>query len=85
MTALLNELACTWVVFTSTRLLLNSFARLNIDTIALAQADPGRLPDRGESWGRYYATNPRVIAANIPLHFTRLCPLYASVGGTVRH
>jgi hypothetical protein len=85
MTGLLYELACTWVVFTSTRSLLNSFARLNIDTFALAKADPGRLPDHGESWGRYYETNPRVIAANIPFHFTRLCSHCASVGDTARH
>ena len=51
MTQLLNEIACTWVVFTSTRLLLNSFARLNIDTIGLAKADPSRLPDGGEQLG----------------------------------
>lgn len=85
MTGLLNELACAWVVFTSTRLLLNSFARLNVDTIALAKADPGRLPDGGESWGCYYETDPRVIAANIPLHLTRLCAHCSSVAGTARH
>ncbi len=85
MTSLLNELACTWVVFTSTRLLLNSFARLNIDTIALAKADPSRLPDSGESWGRYYETDPRVMTANIPLHFVRLCPQDAGIAAGARH
>ena len=85
MTQLLNEIACTWVVFTSTRLLLNSFARLNIDTIGLAKADPGQLPDGGESWGRYYETDPRVMTANIPLHFVRLCPRHAGTPGTAAH
>jgi hypothetical protein len=84
MTELLNELACTWVVFTSTRLLLNSFARLSIDTIVLAKADPSRLPDGGKSWGRYYETDPRVMTANIPLHFTRLYPRGAGVAATAR-
>jgi hypothetical protein len=72
MTAWLHELACAWVVFTSTRLLLNSFSRLNIDMIRLAEAAPSRLPDGGASWGRYYETHPHVMTANIPLHFARL-------------
>jgi hypothetical protein len=85
MTGLLNTLACTWVVFTSTRLLLNSFDRLNVHTIGLATADPGRLSDGGESWGRYYETDPRVMAANIPLHFGRLCRQDAGTANQARH
>jgi hypothetical protein len=73
------------VVFTSTRLLLNSFDRLNIVTIALAQADPNRLPDRGASWGRYYESSPRVIIANVPLHFDRLSPHRTPIGASARH
>ena len=72
MTRLLHELGRTWVVFTSTRALLNSFARLEIATIPLAPADPSRLPDAGKSWGSYYATDPQVMTANIPLGFIRL-------------
>lgn len=85
MTNLLNQMACTWVVFTSTRLLLNSFARLNIETIALAKADRSRLLDGGESWGRYYDTDPRVMTANIPLHVVRLCPDEAGIAAAARH
>ena len=85
MTQLLHELACTWVVFTSTRLLLNSFARLSMDTIMLTRADPRRLPDRGESWGRYYETDPRVMTANIPMHFLRLCSQGADTADNGRH
>lgn len=72
MTALLHELGRTWVVFTSTRALLNSFSRLNIATIDLGRADPSRLPDRGANWGSYYATDPHVMTANIPLGFLHL-------------
>jgi hypothetical protein len=72
MTALLHHLGRTWVVFTSTRSLLNSFARLGIAPIVLAPADPTRLPDRGVSWGSYYATGPQVMTANIPLGFIHL-------------
>jgi hypothetical protein len=72
MTRLLHELGRTWVVFTSTRGLFNSFARVGIAPIPLASADPSRLPDGGKSWGSYYATNPRVMTANIPLGFIHL-------------
>lgn len=72
MTGLLRELERTWVVFTSTRTLLNSFMRLGIATIELARADPARLADGGASWGTYYATDPRVMTANIPLGFAHL-------------
>lgn len=72
MTALLHRLQRTWVVFTSTRSLLNSFARLEIAPIVLAPADPGRLLDGGSSWGSYYTTRPQVMTANIPLGFIHL-------------
>ncbi|RPI39170.1 MAG: hypothetical protein EHM59_22400 [Betaproteobacteria bacterium] len=72
MTALLHRLQRTWVVFTSTRSLLNSFAKLEIAPIVLAKADPARLPDGGRSWGTYYATHPQVMTANVPLGFIRL-------------
>jgi hypothetical protein len=67
MGVLLHELNRTWVVFTSTRALLNSFDRLEVATITLARADPARLPDGGASWGSYYDTDPQVMTANIPL------------------
>jgi hypothetical protein len=72
MAALLHGFGRTWVVFTSTRSLLNSFVRLGIAPIVLAPADPMRLADGGESWGTYYATEPQVMTANIPLGFIRL-------------
>jgi hypothetical protein len=72
MTALLNQVERTWVVFTSTRSLLNSFTRLEIPTIVLARADATRLPDRGTRWGSYYDTDPHVMTANIPLGFVHL-------------
>ena len=80
-TALLHRLDRTWVVFTSTRSLLNSFARLGIATIVLAQADPLRLPDRGSSWGSYYDTNPQVMTANIPLGFVHLLSAQRTASG----
>jgi hypothetical protein len=72
MTALLHRMERTWVVFTSTRSLLNSFARLGIEPIVLAPANPARLPDGGRSWGTYYETEPHVMTANIPLGLIHL-------------
>ncbi|MCC6533071.1 MAG: thermostable hemolysin [Burkholderiales bacterium] len=72
MAALLHARGRTWVVFTATRSLRNSFARLGIEPIVLARADAARLPDGGRSWGSYYATDPHVMTANIPLGFIHL-------------
>ena len=54
-----------WVVFTATRELRNSFGRLGLPLASIARADPARLPDRGESWGRYYDHDPMVVAGDL--------------------
>jgi len=72
MTALLHRRGRTWVAFTATRALFNSFARLELAPIELARADPARLPDGGRSWGSYYANGPCVMAGSIPLGFIHL-------------
>ena len=41
------------------------FARLAIDIVELAPADPARLPDQGTEWGSYYELNPIVCAGFI--------------------
>lgn len=56
----------TWVVFTGTAMLLNSFQRLALSPIDLGVADPGRLGEQQAEWGNYYATQPRVMAGYIP-------------------
>lgn len=55
----------SWVIFTATRLLLNAFHRLDLRPLVLAPADPMRLPDQGASWGRYYQTDPQIVAGSI--------------------
>lgn len=69
MTALLHRQGYTWVVFTSTRALLNSFARLDALPIVLAAADPSRLEGGAERWGSYYDTRPQVMTSSILLGF----------------
>ncbi len=64
-TAFLAALGHRWVLFTATRPLANAFRRLGLKPVALAPADPARLPDGGASWGRYYAAGPVVYAGDI--------------------
>lgn len=54
-----------WVVCTSTVQLSNGFHRLGIPTHVIDRADPARLPDGGNDWGRYYEQRPMVIAIRI--------------------
>lgn len=56
----------TWVVFTGTAMLLNSFQRLALSPLDLGVADPARLGEQQAEWGSYYATQPRVMAGYIP-------------------
>ena len=60
----LDRLGYEWVVFTATRELRNTFARLGLHPVALAPADPARLHERGD-WGRYYDNDPVVMAGRI--------------------
>lgn len=71
-TQLLNSLGLRWVVFTATVSLLNSFSRLRLQPHVLAPADPARLPDRGQRWGSYYDTQPKVMFGDIHYGYTQL-------------
>lgn len=61
----LHRLRYEWVVFTATRELRNTFARLGLRPLALATADPARLADGGATWGRYYDRDPVLMAGRI--------------------
>jgi Thermostable hemolysin len=61
----LDRLGYAWVVFTATRELRNTFARLGLRPLGLATADPARLADGGANWGSYYANDPIVMAGMI--------------------
>ena len=61
-----------WVAFTGTPLLLNSFSRLTLSPVVLADADPARLEHDGREWGSYYTTRPKVMAGYIPEGFRQL-------------
>ena len=61
-----------WVVFTATRELVRLFTRLGLPLLALAKADPARLGDEAAAWGRYYDTQPVVVAGRIRLGLERV-------------
>ena len=67
----LHKLRYEWVVFTATRGVRNTFARLGLYPLAIARADPTRLADRDAAWGSYYANDPIVMAGKIS-HGVRL-------------
>ena len=61
----LDRLGYEWVVFTATRELRNTFARLGLHPVSLAPADRARLAERGGDWGSYYDNDPVVMAGRI--------------------
>ena len=61
----LHRLRYEWVVFTATRELRNTFARLGLRPLAVATAEPSRLADGGATWGSYYAMDPVLMAGRI--------------------
>ena len=66
LTAYLKNAGYDWAVFTAVRQLRNAFARLGIELIPLAAADATRLPEMERmAWGRYYETQPIVVAASV--------------------
>jgi hypothetical protein len=68
----LMQLRRRWVVSTLTRPLRLLFARLGVQPIELARADPSRLGFEAAGWGSYYAHDPIVCAARLPLAASRL-------------
>jgi len=48
------------------------FERLGVKIVDLGDADPARLPEGGEEWGRYYDLRPRVCAGMIALALPKL-------------
>lgn len=68
----LNQLGYDWVVFTATCELIRIFTRLGLPLLALAKADPSRLGEAASDWGRYYETEPIVVAGRIGVAMDRI-------------
>jgi Thermostable hemolysin len=65
LTGLLHGEGMRWVLFAATRQLRNTFDRLHLATVPLAPADPLRLQETQNHWGRYYDAKPLVLTGDI--------------------
>jgi hypothetical protein len=63
--AYLRQHKLDYAVVTATGALRRWFAIFGFDVIDLGGAKPDALPDKGASWGRYYSTDPKVVAGAI--------------------
>lgn len=68
----LDRLGYEWVVFTATQELIGIFAKLGLPPLALGVADPSRLGSAARDWGRYYDSQPVVVAGRIRLALERM-------------
>ena len=55
-----------WIVFTATSALRQILLGLGAPLVELARADGACVATRGDDWGRYYETDPRVYAGHLP-------------------
>lgn len=65
LTAWLAGQGYRWVVFTGTRVLVNSFRRLGLTPLALGAAERARMGDEAPDWGSYYDSQPQVMFGEI--------------------
>jgi len=55
-----------WIVFTASGALRSVLAGYRAPLMQLALADASRVTGLGDDWGRYYETDPRVMAGFLP-------------------
>jgi hypothetical protein len=85
LTAYLKGAGVDWAVFTAVPALRNAFARMGIDLVAIAPADPARLAERERlQWGRYYDTGPLVMAASVHQAFDAVTAFLRRTGDRYR-
>lgn len=65
LTRWLHAAGFRWVLFAATRQLRNTFDRLHLATVALADADAARVRADGTDWGRYYDAQPKLMFGDI--------------------
>lgn len=61
-----------WVVFTAVPSLINSFKKLGLEIIPLAEARKDLLITNHDQWGSYYDLNPMVVAGDVRKGFGKL-------------
>lgn len=55
-----------WITFTATSALRRILEGFGAPLLELGHADPASVATAGDSWGRYYETDPRVFAGYLP-------------------
>ncbi|WP_317179183.1 thermostable hemolysin [Lelliottia amnigena] len=55
----------SWIVFTGTKKIRNTFHRLNLHPLLLMPADPARLGSAASEWGKYYQYDPQIMAGEL--------------------
>ena len=63
--AILEQAAYEWVTFTATQQVKQLLEKLALNITDIAEANPNRLADKGESWGSYYNTIPKIRTTNL--------------------
>lgn len=63
----LLSLEYRWIVFTATSAVRGILQGLGAPLVELARADGTRVAEGPDRWGRYYDTDPRVLAGYLPL------------------
>lgn len=77
---MLLERGHRWVVFTATSGVRRILESLDAPLIELAPATAAQVAARADHWGRYYATDPRVMAGYLP-DGARLAEVLKSLSG----
>ena len=62
----LTQRKYSWIVFTATSALREILEGFGAPLIELGRADATDVAQAGDSWGRYYETDPRVFAGYLP-------------------
>tara|TARA_R110002167_G_scaffold347865_1_gene558871 strand:- start:241 stop:948 length:708 start_codon:yes stop_codon:yes gene_type:complete len=70
--AILHEAGFEWSVFTATKQVQHLLSRLNLVTITVCEANPDKLIDGKQSWGRYYDDVPNVLIGNLTAAIAQL-------------
>jgi len=63
--AILHQAGFEWVVFTATKQVKQLLEKLDLDVVAIGDANPEYLADKGQSWGSYYHDNPKIMTTSL--------------------
>jgi len=71
-----------WLVFALTHTLRRLFQRAGVELVDLGPAEPGRLVQADNDWGRYYEHEPRVTAVRLASGLNLFKLHHRGFGGT---